>query len=101
MKANPFKRRREELDLTQQQIADAFTPRLTAATVSMWERGINTPRRSLIDDLCRIYRQPREWVEAACAYVRRLRGATLARAARRRMGRSIMRSEAGFVGAGK
>jgi len=93
MKANPFKRRREELELTQQQIADSFTPRLSVATVGMWERGINTPRRCLIDDLCRVYRQPREWVEAACAFTRKHRVPVLARAARRRMGRGIMRLE--------
>jgi transcriptional regulator with XRE-family HTH domain len=75
MKANPFKRRREQLGLTQQQIADAFTPRLRGATISMWERGVNAPRRCLIDDLARIYRQPTEWAESSRAAVRKLRDA--------------------------
>lgn len=99
MKANPFRVRREQLELTQQQIADAFTPRLSVATVGMWERGINTPRRCLIDQLCAVYRQPREWVEAACSHTRKLRGASLARVARRRLGRTIRRAESELIAA--
>ena len=99
MKSNPFKRRREELDLTQRQIADSFTPRLASVTVSMWERGINSPRRCLIDDLCRVYQQPREWVLAACAHVRKSRPLMLARPVRRQMGRPPMRRESELAAA--
>ena len=97
MKANPFKRRREELGLTQQQVADLFTPRLVSRTVGMWECGLNAPRRCLIDDLCRVYQQPREWVEAACAHVRKSRPLMLARPVRRQMGRPPIRRELASV----
>lgn len=98
MKANPFKTRRDELGLTQQQVADLFTPRLTSRTVGMWESGMNAPRRCLLDDLARVYQMPRAWAEASRAAVEKYGAHARARRLRL-MGRRVMRAESELVAA--
>jgi transcriptional regulator with XRE-family HTH domain len=71
MKPNAFKRRREELELTQRQVAEAFNPPLAGATVGTWENGIATPRRTMLAEIARVYRQSEEWAAEAMATARR------------------------------
>lgn len=71
MKPNAFKRRRDELELTQRQVAEAFNPPLASATVGTWENGIAAPRRSMLAEIARVYRQSEEWAAEAMAAARR------------------------------
>lgn len=55
---NLFKRRREELGITQRQIADAIRPPMTSAAVGQWERGQAMPELGLLGQLAAIYKVP-------------------------------------------
>jgi transcriptional regulator with XRE-family HTH domain len=55
---NLFKRRREELGITQRQIADAIRPPMTSAAVGQWERGQAMPELGLLGQLAEIYKLP-------------------------------------------
>jgi len=55
VEANPLSKRREQLGLTQQEIADRFSPRMTAQAVCAWERGIAAPSRKLVDQIAAAY----------------------------------------------
>ncbi len=41
-------------DMTQKQLAQAFNPPLTEATISQWENGHTTPRQHIQVELARI-----------------------------------------------
>ena len=56
IKKNFFRQRRDELGLTQRQIAESFDPHLTPATVSAWEMGVASPEVARAAEVARIYK---------------------------------------------
>lgn len=60
---NYFRQRRDELDLTQRQIAEAIG--VTPAAVSSWETGVAVPRPSLWERAAAIYQDTVGHIAAA------------------------------------